>query len=186
MDSSELYKKAFAAQFEEKDALKAISYYEKILEMFPNSYEAPMARQQIAVLRGATVGTTPVAAGKQTQPPKQPTQQRNPVDLLEKQVQILEDLRRQQLVQHAQIEQLRSGQNDLTKETIYIAQVLKTSKSEQRVTIADFNMPFWSLVGIIIKISLAAIPAYLIVGIFALIPLLILFSSCSAFTRGIR
>lgn len=152
MTSSELYRQAFAAQFEEKNAVKAISYYEKILDMFPNSYEAPMARRQISELRSETVATNPL-------------QQRNPVELMEKQVAILEDIRRQQLEQNAQIEQLHSSLNDL------------------RVRIADFNMPFWSLVGIIVKASIAAIPAYFIVGIFVFIPLVFLFSSCSAFKR---
>ena len=34
-----------------------------------------------------------------------------------------------------------------------------------RVVIADFDMPFWSLVGFIIKVAVASIPAAIIISI---------------------
>jgi hypothetical protein len=42
------------------------------------------------------------------------------------------------------------------------------------VKIADVNMPFWSLVGFIVKASLAAIPAYIVLGVVGAILFLVL------------
>jgi hypothetical protein len=35
----------------------------------------------------------------------------------------------------------------------------------QNVIVVDFNIPFWSLVGLMIKVSLAAIPAMIVLTI---------------------
>jgi|GEM_PF-1620809 len=126
--------------------------------------------------------------------PSKPTTQKNPVELLEMQVQILAELSQEQRKQQEQIEQLRAEQKTLTRGVGVIAESLTglgqmlrnylQSYPEGRVKIADVNMPFLSLVGFIIKVSLAAIPAYIIVLILAamFIGLLSLFCGLSLFS----
>ncbi|CAG0966469.1 hypothetical protein ANRL3_01214 [Anaerolineae bacterium] len=188
MDSSELYKKAFAAQFEEKDDSKAINFYEELVDKFPDSYEAPMAKQQIAILRGKIAVNKPATGEMQSRSSKQPTRQRDPVELLELQVQKLEELNEHQVKQQAQIEQLHAEQVTLNRKiSVVVERLEKLSepKPKDPIKIGDINMPFWSLVGFIVKASIAAIPAYIIVLIVIVIPLVFL-GVCSFLGLGVR
>jgi hypothetical protein len=80
---------------------------------------------------------------------QRPAPQRNPTELLETQAQTLEDIYELQLEQQKALDTLLAS-------------------PQHRVKIVDVNMPFWNLVGLIIKIALAAIPAYIILGFIAL------------------
>ena len=188
MNSSELYKKAFAAQFEEKNDSKAINFYEELVDKFPNSYEAPMAKQQITILRGKIAVNKPATGEMQAQLTKQPARQRDPVELLELQVQKLEELNEHQVRQQAQIEQLHAEQITLNRKiSVVVERLEKLSepKPKDPIKIGDINMPFWSLVGFIVKASIAAIPAYIIVLIVIVIPLVFL-GVCSFLGLGVR
>ena len=72
--------------------------------------------------------------------------QRNPAEILEAQVKLLTEISQQQ---HELIdtltEQLPGGPG--------------------YVKVVDFNMPFFALVGLLLKISIAAIPAAIVVGL---------------------
>jgi RNA polymerase subunit RPABC4/transcription elongation factor Spt4 len=50
MTSNELYKKAYDAQFQEKNLSEALKYYQQLIALFPNSLEAGYAKEQIEVL----------------------------------------------------------------------------------------------------------------------------------------
>lgn len=72
--------------------------------------------------------------------------------LLARQVQLLEELRRIQTDQQAQLAALVKEQ--------------QAQRSElQAVKVVNFDMPFGALVGFIIKATIAAIPAYIILAI---------------------
>jgi hypothetical protein len=61
-------------------------------------------------------------------------------------------------------------QNNDTILNIDAAQGQHSLQHPQEVRIIDFNMPFWSMVKFMVKLSLASIPAYIIlVIIFAVI-----------------
>jgi hypothetical protein len=77
------------------------------------------------------------------------TPQRNPTELLETQAQTLEDIYELQLQQQKALNALLTS-------------------PQYRVKVIDVNIPFWNLVGFIVKIALAAIPAYIILGFIAL------------------
>jgi hypothetical protein len=102
--------------------------------------------------------------------PKPSATQASPVDLLSRQVQLLADLQQMQRQQHEQIERL-------------IAQNQRLIAAFRAVKIADINMPFMALVGFIIKVSLAAIPAYIILAIIGFVMFFILGSCAGAMTR---
>ena len=86
--------------------------------------------------------------------------QRTPTELLDAQVQLLSHIYQTQIKQQELLEKISAQQ---------AASVV--SSSSQDVTmpgymkIVDFNMPFFALVGILIKVSLAAIPAAIIVAV---------------------
>jgi hypothetical protein len=58
-----------------------------------------------------------------------------------------------------QVEKFESHEAELLND------ILQQLKRPQPVSIINFNMPFWALVGLMIKVSLASIPAMLIMGI---------------------
>jgi hypothetical protein len=85
---------------------------------------------------------------------------KNPTELLDMQVQVLNRIYQVQLKQQELLEKIRSQQE----------QLLMLPRNDQPndnrpwyVKIVDFNMPFSALVGIMIKISAASIPATIII-----------------------
>ena len=63
----------------------------------------------------------------------------------------------------------------LAKQNEYLARLMeqnmviidlleRESASQREVTIANFNMPFWALVGFLVKVSLASIPALFVLA----------------------
>lgn len=85
----------------------------------------------------------------------QPPSQENLTDLLTQQVELLT----QQNALLANIQNALSGQQSPSGST--------------QVKIIDFNMPFGALVGLLIKVALAAIPALIIIGVCYLLTLFI-------------
>lgn len=85
--------------------------------------------------------------------------------LLAQQVQLLDELRHAQADQQALLTQLLQEQR---------AQRKALMDALEEIRVADFNMPFGSLVGFLVKASLAAIPASIILGILGFIVFAIL------------
>lgn len=62
---------------------------------------------------------------------------------------------------------------EIHNQNVYIGQLLKSyleyvekyNAQNRPVKIQDINMPFWSLVGFLLKVSFASIPAMIILGI---------------------
>jgi hypothetical protein len=96
----------------------------------------------------------------------EPSGQNRPLELLERQTQLLTGLSQQ-------VEGLRAQNEALTK-------AIEAPQRVRYVKIVDVNMPFWALVGFILKISFAAIPAYLILGFIAAIIAALLGGGCAA------
>jgi hypothetical protein len=87
---------------------------------------------------------------------------KKPTELLETQAQTLADIYQLQLEQQKVLNAM-------------------FARPQHRVKVVDANMPFWNLVGFIIKITLAAIPAYIILGFIALVVWFILtVAGCTA------
>lgn len=100
----------------------------------------------------------------------QPAAQSSPTALLAAQSQSLAELVAIQKAQSAQIEALRQQNERL----IAVNQNAGQSRGLSAVRIENINMPFWSLVTFLIKLSLASIPAMLILWvIFAVIALVL-------------
>lgn len=100
----------------------------------------------------------------------QPAAQSSPTALLAAQSQSLAELVAIQKAQSAQIEALKQQNERL----IAVNQNAGQSRGLSAVRIENINMPFWSLVGFLIKLSLASIPAMLILWvIFAVIALVL-------------
>jgi len=96
------------------------------------------------------------------------TKQKNPTELLQEQAFRLADIYH---AQQEQIELLRTQNERLSQ---IQAMPIKSAPSEfMHVKIEDINMPFWALVGFLIKLSLASIPAGILIGIIYLIFILI-------------
>ena len=94
-----------------------------------------------------------------------PPQQNNPTETLELQLQniieIVED-------QKEQI-QILKAQNENISALIGIANGLRKKDGFFHVKIENINMPFFALVGFFVKVSLASIPAALIISILTFI-----------------
>jgi hypothetical protein len=100
---------------------------------------------------------------------------KNPTELLSLQLQTLERISQIQLNQNSTLEDIRVQQEKLHKVLIVANQEREYSEINQ-VEIIDFNMPFTALVGILVKIALASIPAAIILtAIIAVIGLGIVF-----------
>lgn len=89
--------------------------------------------------------------------PRPPSEQTAMLDLLKAQTQQQELLTQMHVEQQAQRREIAEG-----------------------VKIANVNMPFWALVGFIMKVVLASIPAYILLGILGFI----VFFVVSAFVAG--
>lgn len=97
---------------------------------------------------------TPASASKQ------------PLALLDSQVQLLAELRDIQRAQQQQIEELKRQNETMISLLNAPPQAgLPTRDGLLETKIENFNMPFWSLVGFLIKMSIASIPAALIIAI---------------------
>jgi hypothetical protein len=100
---------------------------------------------------------------------------KNPTELLSLQLQTLERISQIQLNQNSTLEDIRVQQEELQKALI-TANQQHTNSANNQVEIIDFNMPFTALVGILVKIALASIPAAIILtAIIAVIGLGIVF-----------
>jgi hypothetical protein len=96
--------------------------------------------------------------------------QPSPTALLTAQTQSLADLVEIQKAQSAQIQALQQQNERL----ISIQVEAKREPAAGRVKIENINMPFWAMVGFLIKLSLASIPAMIIFSIiFTLIALVL-------------
>ena len=87
--------------------------------------------------------------------------QPSPTALLAAQTQSLADLVEIQKAQSAQIQELQKQNERLIGVTVDAQRV----KGLGSVKIENINMPFWALVGFLIKLSLASIPAMIILMI---------------------
>lgn len=87
--------------------------------------------------------------------------QPSPTALLAAQTQSLADLVEIQKAQSAQIQALQQQNERL----IGIQVEAKHAPAANRVKIENINMPFWAMVGFLIKLSLASIPAMIILSI---------------------
>ena len=85
----------------------------------------------------------------------------SPTALLAAQTQSLADLVEIQRAQSAQIQALQQQNERL----IGIQADASRQPAASRVKIENINMPFWALVGFLIKLSLASIPAMIILSI---------------------
>jgi hypothetical protein len=98
---------------------------------------------------------------------KPAAQPKNPTELLEKQVQIQASLYQLLLKQHDQLEQLRTEQHDQSERLAAILEVIKVSVSSSgpvrdQVKIIGIDMPFMPLFEFILKVAVAAIPAFIV------------------------
>ena len=82
--------------------------------------------------------------------------QMTPVQLLEAQLRYLEGI-------HKYLDEMYKYFDPNMK---YLEAIYKNQPSERPVRIEDVNMPFMALVGFLVKVALAAIPAGLILGLF--------------------
>jgi hypothetical protein len=95
-----------------------------------------------------------------------PPEQKSPLALLDKQSQLLDELTQLQREQIGDINALSAQNERIIGLLATIADNQgKSGTGFSRVKIEDFNMPFWALAGIIIKIALASIPAWLILAL---------------------
>jgi hypothetical protein len=86
---------------------------------------------------------------------------KNPTELLSLQLQTLERISQIQVNQNSALEGIRVQQEKF--QTAFIAaNQQRMNNGINQVKIIDFNMPFSALVGIIVKIALASIPAAII------------------------
>ena len=85
----------------------------------------------------------------------------SPTAMLAAQTQSLADLVAIQQAQSVQIEELKKQNERL----IGITVDTKREKSLSQVKIENINMPFWAMVGFLIKLSLASIPAMIILTV---------------------
>ncbi len=100
----------------------------------------------------------------------QPAAQSSPTAMLAAQTQSLAELVAIQKAQSSQIEALRQQNERLLASQSAAGQ----AKGPLHVKIENINMPFWALVGFMIKVTLASIPAMLILWvIFAIIALVL-------------
>ncbi len=94
---------------------------------------------------------------------QQPNQKKSPTDLLQEQTILLSALVEIQKQQRDQI-------IDLDRKNIKIIQLIANLEKDfldtevNHVKIEDVNMPFGALVGLMLKISFAAIPAGIVLG----------------------
>jgi len=98
-----------------------------------------------------------------SQTPK-PVQSKSPTELLSDQTHSLSELVQIQKIQSNQIGELQQ-QNKRVLELLENVSDEDPGTGRVYVKIEDFNMPFGALVGILIKISLAAIPAAIILAV---------------------
>jgi len=104
-------------------------------------------------------------------------QSATPVEMLHTQTQALTELVQIQRAQQTQIETLKSQNDHLIG---LLANQPAAGNATGHLKIENFNMPFWSLVGFLIKLSLASIPAMVVMFIILTIIGVILFFVLSA------
>jgi hypothetical protein len=120
--------------------------------------------------------------------------QKNPSELLSQQAQALSDLVQVQKAQQEQISALLQQNENIIGWLKAIGQDQRVFRKESRmVKIENINMPFFALVGFLVKVALASIPATLIFvffltlifwGIIALFAALGIFGSIFAAILG--
>jgi hypothetical protein len=94
----------------------------------------------------------------------QPIPSANPTELLSAQAQSLSELVKIQNIQKEQIAELQR-QNARMIGLLSAANQGDSSQTIARVKIEDVNMPFGALIGFLVKVSLASIPAVLVLAV---------------------
>ena len=94
---------------------------------------------------------------------QKPVQQKNPTELLTAQTRSLSELVEIQKNQKVQISELQKQNKRMIE--LLEDQQRSSATSVALVKIEDVNMPFSALVGFLLKVSFAAIPAGFILGI---------------------
>jgi|SRR5579859_1125661 len=100
--------------------------------------------------------------------------ERTPSEFVDAQVQVLNLIYQAQLKQQAVLEKIRFQQEQMAG-----------SPLGSNVKIVDFNMPFFALVGILVKIAVASIPAAIILGILSAVIAVLLTIGLSALGIGL-
>jgi hypothetical protein len=93
-----------------------------------------------------------------------PAQPASPTELLAAQTRSLAELVEIQRTQKGQIEELQR-QNERLIGALAPAERDRPARGVAHVKVDNINMPFWALVGFLIKVSLASIPAFIILAI---------------------
>lgn len=88
-------------------------------------------------------------------------ERKNPTDLL---VEQLENLKELVKIQQEQL-QIARIQNENMVRTLNIVNEFKDANRYFNIKIQDVNIPFMALIGLLIKVTLASIPAALIIGL---------------------
>ncbi len=89
-------------------------------------------------------------------------QQKSPVALLAKQTQSLSDLVELQKLQKVQIADLKRQNEQIIER---LSGLLSLGNNPTEVNIENINMPFLDLVGFMVKVAVASIPAAIIIGL---------------------
>jgi hypothetical protein len=85
-------------------------------------------------------------------------QSKNPTELLRDQVLLLQELQRS-------VQEMNETQTRMLESLSGLHAITERSREEQvNVNVVDINMPFGSMVGFIVKWSIASIPAALVLG----------------------
>jgi hypothetical protein len=95
----------------------------------------------------------------------QPTK-KQPLELLQSQVDLLSEIYRVEENQQRVIGELQSQIEELTKILVSVSSYSeKDGEGLLHGKIENVNVPFWSLVGFLLKLSFASIPAAVVLGI---------------------
>lgn len=94
-----------------------------------------------------------------------PTDPKNPMDVLQQQASRLEEINQAQQEQIG----LLKAQNEQLNLILQASSKPADASALAHVKIENVNMPFWELVGFLIKLSVAWIPAMIIMGIIAFV-----------------
>lgn len=99
--------------------------------------------------------------------------QPSPTDLLARAVQQLAAL-------NQRTADLLAQQEQAAKERAELTAAVKALNGVRYTKVIDLNMPFWNLAGFLVKVALASIPAYIVLGALALLVTALLGTSCTA------
>lgn len=106
---------------------------------------------------------------------------KDPTDLLYEQVQRLSEIHQAQQVQIS----LLSDQNERLIAALKTLAAEREPSSSRHVKIEDINMPFVALVGFMVKIAFASIPAAILIGLFYFVVVVIFGGLLAGLLAGI-